>query len=203
MKHTKNKGFILPTILFVVILLLASYFAYNYYSNRSDDNLEIVDEKNVEKIYEGWNTYTNNDGKFSFSCPSDWTYDTQMDYDAMIKTSSCTKAYQVSKYEFSDGIIVSVGFVPFDVEAQNKTYADNKIGVIMNQPDYQNYTNNGFENYVSMSGNNRAVKFDLNARKTTSNGYYEITAQGYGETQTDQYYKDLADKIVASFKQLN
>ena len=195
-KKNSTKIFIAIIVTFVLFVFL--YYKYTIYKPLQNK------QAGVDMTTSSWKQYKNLEGKYSFKCPSDWEFDDmQVDYNAMIKIYKCTKAYEVTKYEFIDGIVLSVGFVPLDVEEKNKTYADNKVEVIKNQPDYQSYTINGFKTWVLMSGYNRSTKFSFTARKRTPEGYFEITASADGDTHTDQYYKDLVDSVIGSFQELN
>lgn len=209
MRNTKdnsnNEGFVLP-ILILVILILTASFTYSYYqnkgNNKSYDDLMKTTGKLIEineNQFNNWTTYTDVSKAYSFKCPSNWTYDNkQVDYNSKVKINKCILENEVSKYEFIDGIIVKIGFIPDEVAASEEMYAKNIGEVIQNQDNYQTYTMNGFDVWMSLANDSHTLK--MVARKTVNGGFYEIAADAAGNMVSDEQYKSDLDMMMNSFK---
>ena len=145
--------------------------------------------------------YVDTDSNFSYTCPTDWSLLTNLNYDGQVKTSECTKIYS-GQISFDDGASIVIGFVPQTVADTVQVAGGNFSDIILNdvkgQENVQVYSNNNFVGWYSLK--NPQHTFQLIARLPATGGYYEIQALAMGDTKTDQEYKQMIDAIVATFQ---
>lgn len=139
--------------------------------------------------------------KFSYSCPKDWTLNSNKNYNGQVDLSECTKIYS-GEISFDDGISLTFGFVPQNMSENyrinGQKYADMIFNEVKNEANAKTYANNNFSGWISMKNERHALA--MIARYEVADGYYEVSANAMGNSKTDAEFRKMTDDIVGTFQ---
>ena len=174
-------------------------------SARSKEVSEIIKSFNAFDMMVG-KKYEDSISNYSYVCPTKFTLAKKSDFDGSVEVSECARNYSKTSSELSNGVSLSVQFVPSNLsdtfKSGNELLSVKKVDAVKKSAGAKTYNRNHFSGWVSVVPN-KGGSINYIARRDTTGGYYEIKATiALRSKATSKEVIDrqaIVDKVFESF----